>query len=180
MTREEYDRWRSAAYWPTVFHEPRTLLKIQAAEKKMVEEVSSIVLPHLLKDSVIIVNPERYQDGNLWISVTKDQATDLFTAKDPVLLAINRVADRQRTVLTKDHHKRVVPDDEIEYLCTGYIAFCHREPTLVGSMALLHSRIKIVVFMQEDPVRGALSSRLRLHGLPQLNHHFSVYQASLE
>ena len=41
-------------------------------------------------------------------------------------------------------------------------------------MALVHSRIRRVVYAVQDPKCGALGSRMSIHQLPQLNHKFRV------
>lgn len=41
-------------------------------------------------------------------------------------------------------------------------------------MALVHSRIRRVVYTEADARCGALGSRLALHVMPQLNHKFRV------
>jgi tRNA(Arg) A34 adenosine deaminase TadA len=47
-------------------------------------------------------------------------------------------------------------------------------------MALVHSRIRRVIYEQPDESRGALGSRLLLHELKQLNHHYEVRLGDLE
>lgn len=42
------------------------------------------------------------------------------------------------------------------------------------AMALVHSRIRRVVYVHSDPVFGALGSRLLLHEESKLNHHYTV------
>ena len=47
------------------------------------------------------------------------------------------------------------------------------------TMALLHSRVKRIYFVDPLPGLGGLVSAVRLHALPSLNHHFQVYQLLL-
>ena len=64
------------------------------------------------------------------------------------------------------------------YLCTGYDVFLAREPCIMCAMALVHSRLKRVIFAVPDDVNGALSGPpgvQRLHGVKSLNHHYLVY-----
>lgn len=71
------------------------------------------------------------------------------------------------------------------YRCTNYICVLPQEPCGMCSMALLHSRIAVVIFGSSwvdthgeagDLGGGALCSQYRLHCHAKLNHHFRVYQ----
>jgi tRNA-specific adenosine deaminase 3 len=41
-------------------------------------------------------------------------------------------------------------------------------------MALVHSRVRRVVYALKDPAVGALGSCISLHQLKPLNHHYEV------
>ena len=61
------------------------------------------------------------------------------------------------------------------YLCTGFDCYLVREPCVMCAMALVHSRVRRVVYAEADPEWGALGGSLRLHGQRSLNHHYTVY-----
>ncbi len=42
------------------------------------------------------------------------------------------------------------------------------------AMALVHSRVRRVVYCHPDPAGGALGGALRLHGRRSLNHHYQA------
>jgi tRNA(Arg) A34 adenosine deaminase TadA len=65
------------------------------------------------------------------------------------------------------------------YLCTGFDCYVAAEPCAMCAMALVHSRVRRVVFCEADPDRGALGGRFRLHGCRSLNHHYKVYRCRL-
>jgi tRNA-specific adenosine deaminase 3 len=44
------------------------------------------------------------------------------------------------------------------------------------AMALLHSRVRRVVYCERDLQHGALGGSFRLHGEKSLNHHYQVFQ----
>lgn len=70
-------------------------------------------------------------------------------------------------------------DPAVPYLCTGCDAYVVVEPCAMCSMALVHSRIRRLVYALPSANRGALGSRYRLHTEPSLNHHFQVFRGLL-
>ena len=54
-----------------------------------------------------------------------------------------------------------------------------REPNVMEAMALVHSRIKHVVYLHAV-ADGGLGSMHHLHQISSLNHHFRVFQGYTE
>ena len=67
-----------------------------------------------------------------------------------------------------------LPQDQ--YLCTGLDLYLSVEPELMSSMALVHSRIRRVVYIDSNPSSGCLGSRFNLISVKSINHHYSVYK----
>lgn len=65
------------------------------------------------------------------------------------------------------------------YLCTGYVLYVTREPCIMCSMALVHSRIKRVFFGAKNN-SGGLGSLCQIHTIKHLNHHYEVFGGLLE
>ncbi|EDW01731.1 probable inactive tRNA-specific adenosine deaminase-like protein 3 isoform X2 [Drosophila grimshawi] len=61
------------------------------------------------------------------------------------------------------------------YLCTGYDVYLLREPCLMCAMALVHSRVRRIFFLELSR-NGALASTFQLHAVKELNHHYEVFQ----
>jgi len=66
-------------------------------------------------------------------------------------------------------------EDKKGYLLTGYEAYLTREPCCMCSMALLHSRVARIFFQTRSVTTGALVSKVMLHTVQGLNHHFEVF-----
>ena len=68
------------------------------------------------------------------------------------------------------------------YLCTGYDAYCAREPCVMCAMALVHSRVRRVVYGVPNAKAGALGGgpAAPLHGQRTLNHHYEVFSFGLD
>jgi tRNA-specific adenosine deaminase 3 len=64
------------------------------------------------------------------------------------------------------------PADEL-YLCTGCDVFVTVEPCAMCAMALVHSRIRRLIYAL-PAAEGALGSKYRLHTVPSINHHYQV------
>lgn len=66
------------------------------------------------------------------------------------------------------------------YRLTGATMYVTVEPCLMCVGAMIHARIKEVVFGATEPRAGALVSALRAHETPTLNHRLTVSSGVLE
>ena len=161
-------------------------------------------------DAAALVDPST---GEIVAYATSSECdTTAHPLRHPVMLAINRVAERARRVHDKhaashdrkrakgdahddvaSHVGRTPALEGLPYLCTGLDCYVVVEPCRMCSMALVHSRVRRVVFLKADSQHGALacactplegmsrapSSKSRLstptHGCGSMNHHYEVF-----
>ena len=73
--------------------------------------------------------------------------------------------------------KKYIP--EKPYVCTGYDAYVWREPCAMCAMALVHSRVRRVIYCVPDERRGVLHGPNRIHGQRGMNHRYAVIHVPL-
>ena len=62
------------------------------------------------------------------------------------------------------------------YLCTGLDMVLTAEPCAMCAMALVHSRIRFVVYRDADDRCGALGSTHKVHALASINHRYRCWR----
>ncbi|SCN58877.1 cytidine deaminase, putative [Plasmodium chabaudi adami] len=115
-----------------------------------------------------------------------DKKNDHQNADNSELCAINIDRDEQEeernskndNTLENCISNSVISSDQ--YLCTNYYAYLTHEPCFMCAMAMVHSRVKCVIFDKVNKQNGALFSKGKLHCLKSLNHHFKVYKTVRE
>jgi hypothetical protein len=109
-------------------------------------------------------------------------------SSSPTLLCIEGVASMVRGEFTAPSESltgpcsassaRHLPISDQQYVCTGLDLYLLHEPDMMSAMALVHSRIRRVVYIHPDPLCGALGSTHSVHEMRSLNHRFRVYRAN--
>lgn len=115
-----------------------------------------------------------------------DKKNDHQNADNSELCAINIDRDEkeeERNSKNDDTLENCISNSVIssdQYLCTNYYAYLTHEPCFMCAMAMVHSRVKCVIFDKVNKQNGALFSKGKLHCLKSLNHHFKVYKTVRE
>nr|XP_026483720.1 probable inactive tRNA-specific adenosine deaminase-like protein 3 [Vanessa tameamea] len=122
-----------------------------------------------------IDNVAKTQDGGVWNS--KENNNEYVGVPEDVLPYL-----KEKFPSLKYYQKEYKNDleDKIKskegpYLCTGYYIYMLREPCVMCSMALVHSRVQRVFFCVGNDECGALKSKTKLQTIASLNHHFEVF-----
>lgn len=105
------------------------------------------------------------------------KVAEAFSSAHPlghsVMVALERVARDQRAALKAGRKP------SIAYLCSGATVYTFVEPCTMCSMALVHSRIARLVFVQPNSQGGLRPNSALgygLHQITKLNHCFDVWQ----
>lgn len=100
----------------------------------------------------------------------------------PAILAIQGVSRKERDIAT-GHGMSSTTFQKGQYLCNGYDAFLENEPTVFEAMALVHSRIRRVVFRHPNHRDGGLGGSgdaTAVHFLPGTNHHYRAFRCDVD
>lgn len=131
---------------------------------------------------VAVDNVAKTQNGGLWQNPRHktNGPLDLRGIPDNLL---NRLQEKHPNIsfgATKYKSKCEVevPADG-PYLCTGYYLYSTCEPCVMCAMALIHSRIKRVIYGSQS-TNGGLGTLCKIHTVKDLNHHYEVFAGLLE
>lgn len=92
----------------------------------------------------------------------------------------NKTTCKEHKLSVEEGNKQTNINSDIimdQYLCTNYFAYFSHEPCLMCAMAMVHSRVKCIIFDKTNINNGALCSKLKIHSIKNLNHHFKVYKS---
>ncbi|CAF2599828.1 unnamed protein product [Rotaria sp. Silwood2] len=164
-------------YWPNLAFRENKILEQSQLNKDLTEQ-DEISLDLLQKIQ------ENDKESHCAIIVDNERKIPLVASRDyrhehPLqhstmvaidLLAANSVYLRENLV-----EKFIEKKEKKAYLLNGCSIYLTHEPCIMCAMALLHSRISTVYYLNKNPNVGALGSMYKLHTLKKTNHRFSVY-----
>jgi len=107
--------------------------------------------------------------------------TTAHPLRHAVMNVIRQIADHRASSDVEPLEPELSPDGDsprngTNYLLTSQILFTTHEPCIMCSMALLHSRVKEVVYLHPMAKTGGCGGAICLPTLPGVNHRFSICQ----
>ncbi|KAJ2768188.1 tRNA-specific adenosine deaminase subunit tad3 [Coemansia nantahalensis] len=185
-TREQFDEWRTL--WPVAY---RPLVKLKAPSFSDDEKAYIQMCLRRVEElqegaasgrsvAAAIGNPNTRQVVAEARDATAESGNPLRHA---VLCCISLVAEREVAREADRAQKRPASPPETGgggdggYLCDSMDVFTTREPCVMCSMALVHSRIGRLFFIDPSSGGGGIS-RYSMHSRKQLNHHFVCFQCT--
>ncbi|KAJ2491358.1 tRNA-specific adenosine deaminase subunit tad3 [Coemansia sp. RSA 2050] len=186
-TAEQFNLWKTV--WPVSFRPPalaRTVLS--ADDREYIEKMLRHVADSLKAGEVAVAICSPKSRLVMAETSVSQASRSVHPLKHAAMCCIARVADaelrrQEGTIPAKRPHSPSVVDGDGDavaagYLCEGLDVFASREPCVMCTMALVHSRIGRLFFLSPLPSSGGIS-RYSMHSCKSLNHHFSAFQCSI-
>lgn len=139
---------------------------------------------------VVIIDPSNDQIVSSSFAEFRNQSLNLQHSNEKALF-YSTVISSYCTPITLSiegvsrYQKRTELDSEIrnntQYICTGYDVYSTEEPSIYESMALLHSRVRRVIFGKTNKNKGGLTGKdenCAIHLLKGTNHRYRVFHWS--
>lgn len=157
LTAEQFERYNRL--WPVVFHQSN-LQKQAEQDIKHCTDNFQVHRPLFDEFDCIITD----------VSGTLVGKATSHAPKTPLDHCVMRAIE---DVSTKARASEL---DASQYLCTGYHVILKKEPCFMCAMALVHSRVASVTFVELDAQHGALSSATDCKWMQSCNHRYQVYR----
>ncbi|KAJ2165531.1 tRNA-specific adenosine deaminase subunit tad3 [Coemansia sp. RSA 451] len=198
-TSAQFEQWSQV--WPVTYRPPLKLKKPEfSSDEKGYVEMCLQAAMQMKSNAADTENRARaVVMGKLQTRKIVAQAADTTSEsghplRHAVMNCIALVADREVARLTaepiddnntgesnsvpvKRSHELCEDRDVGGYLCEGLDVFAVREPCVMCTMALVHSRIGRLFFVEQSPSGGI--SRYAMHSHKALNHNFTAFVCHL-
>ena len=166
--------------WPTIYFHRKSAEHKQSELKLTSNDLAAMVIgmkEAIIDGAAVIMNPAI----NVVVSRASEELTfqGISVSSNPLasspILAIQGVSRKERQEALRQG-AATSAFRRGQYLCTGYDIFLLREPSMFEAMALMHSRIRRVVFGIKNSMDGGLGgSGQYLHCLAGTNHRYRVF-----
>lgn len=168
LTRAQFSDWNQ--HWPLTYRKPslEPLVLSDGFCQKYAKLYQRAVAVGGDRCGCVIVDKSGEE-----VATGRD-VSDEHPLKHAVMVAIDSVAAARLdcSEAARPGRKRAHPDEE--YLCQDFEVITTHEPCVMCSMALVHSRVRLVVYGHIDSEFGGLGGKFALHTCESLNHQFRV------
>lgn len=164
----------SKKYWPMAWrgspnHQFLQTVNIDVtAEQKMVEKLIELSSDDNRYSVTIICDPQNHE-----ILTIGYDSTHTHPLGHSVMNAIANIANNELERRNGDRNNK---DDNMGYLCHNLLVYTTFEPCVMCSMALVHSRIGQLVYLQALPKTGGIESSYCIGDMDGLNWKFNIWK----
>ncbi|QPG75923.1 hypothetical protein FOA43_003309 [Brettanomyces nanus] len=173
----------SQKYWPLVWKGNPMLQELDESFKEFDEDTVMKYLKQIVELSnghtdkqvpVVTIFVDHLTDQVM--SLKMDERSEQDPMKHTILSCINEIACKEQSRREQNEDTAMTN----KYLCLNYDVYTTHEPCTMCSMALLHSRIHRLIYINTSPVTGAIGEqsgcRYMIHLSCTLNWKFEAFQ----
>ncbi|ORY80178.1 hypothetical protein LY90DRAFT_698004 [Neocallimastix californiae] len=179
FTKDQFNEWKNV--WPMIFkdHDSQHNIKLSDKDLENAKKWLSIALDRAEEDKrqvpenkynncAVIVDPA---SSEVLAIETDNRIKCNHPLKHSVMECIKTISD----IHNGNNGKNSEIDDQ-----ASKRRKLNSEPCIMCCMALVHSRIGRIFFLEKNELDGGLESIHQIHIQPELNHHFQVFKISIK
>jgi len=198
FTKNQFNEWKNV--WPMIFkdHDSQHNLKLSDQDLENAKKWLSVALKKA-EENKIQIPDNKYNNCTVIVDPSSSEALAIETdnriesnhpLKHSVMECIKSISEihcgkndedtNSEDPVSKKRKLNSEVNNSLPYLCSNYDLYTVKEPCIMCCMALVHSRIGRVFYLEKNERDGGLESIHQIHIQPELNHHFQVYKITLK